>query len=122
MLEIIGHIILFTLMSIVVGLFAYSFKELITTRPFFKINAYGDKVWFNSKCQIHREDGPAVEYADGRKDWYKNDKRHRTDGPAVEWLDGYTLWYIDGKNITKEEFLDRYRLKKKDSNNNKDGK
>ena len=34
--------------------------------------------------KLHREDGPAVEYANGDKAWYLNGKRHRTDGPAVE--------------------------------------
>ena len=32
----------------------------------------GDKYWYrNGKC--HREDGPAVEYANGTKFWYLND-------------------------------------------------
>src|SRR5271169_2260584 len=44
----------------------------------------------------HRIDGPAVEWADGEKDWYVDNKRHRTDGPAIEWADGGKMWYIDG--------------------------
>ena len=36
----------------------------------------------------HREDGPAVEYADGSKEWYLNGKLHREDGPACEYADG----------------------------------
>lgn len=50
------------------------------------------------KCTIlHREDGPAIEYADGDKAWYLNGKMHRTDGPAVEYTSGTECWYIDGK-------------------------
>ena len=41
------------------------------------------KEWYLNGL-LHREDGPAVEYADGDKYWYLNDKRHREDGPAVE--------------------------------------
>lgn len=38
----------------------------------------------NEKGERHREDGPAVEYADGSKYWYQNGELHREDGPAIE--------------------------------------
>ncbi len=28
--------------------------------------------WFNDKDQLHREDGPAQEYANGEKSWWLN--------------------------------------------------
>ena len=44
-----------------------------------------ERIWYiNGKR--HREDGPAIEYADGTKKWYLNDQRHREDGPACEWV------------------------------------
>ena len=61
-----------------------------------KIDEDGDKYWY-FKRKLHREDGPAVEYADGDKAWYINGKRHREDGPAFECADGYKAWYINGK-------------------------
>ena len=45
----------------------------------------------------HRTDGPAVEYADGSKEWYLNGDLHRTDGYAVEYVSGSKLWYLNGK-------------------------
>ena len=64
--------------------------------------ADGTKFWYlNGKR--HREDGPAVEYADGTKCWYLNDELHREDGPAIEWPNGYKFWYLDGKEVTEEE-------------------
>ena len=36
--------------------------------------------------ELHRTDGPAVEYANGNKYWYLNGKFHRTDGPALNML------------------------------------
>ena len=54
---------------------------------------YKDK----DKTILHREDGPAIEHADGSKLWYVDDKRHRTDGPAVEWADGSKVWHVNGK-------------------------
>ena len=50
----------------------------------------------NEKGQYHREDGPAVEYTDGTKEWYIKGMLHRTDGPAIEWADGTKKWYIKG--------------------------
>ncbi|MFO0190304.1 MAG: hypothetical protein ACK54F_03540 [Planctomycetia bacterium] len=61
------------------------------------IDEYGTKRYFNEQGQLHRTDGPAVEYADGTKAWYVNDKLHRTDGPAYEWADGSKSWYVNGK-------------------------
>ncbi|MDV7396463.1 hypothetical protein RZS08_34025, partial [Arthrospira platensis SPKY1] len=49
--------------------------------------------WVNGK--LHREDGPAIEYADGGKVWYKNNKLHRHDGPAVEYASGNKQWFVN---------------------------
>jgi hypothetical protein len=80
-----------------------SFKEYTV-----KVYEDGGKFWFlNGK--LHREDGPAVEYANGDKFWYINDKRHREDGPAVELANGRKYWYLNGKELTEKEFLSRKR-------------
>jgi len=47
----------------------------------------------------HRKDGPAIEKANGHKEWYINDELHRDDGPAVEWSDGTKEWYKNGKQV-----------------------
>ena len=43
----------------------------------------GGVILGNDKC--HREDGPAIEGANGSKYWYLNGKLHREDGPAIEY-------------------------------------
>src|SRR5271166_3127075 len=68
-----------------------------------KVYTHGDKCWFlNGK--LHREDGPACEFANGTKHWYLNGKQHREDGPATEWPDGSKRWYLNGKELTEKEF------------------
>jgi len=59
--------------------------------------------WRNGSDQLHRIDGPAVEYNSGTKYWYVNGQLHRIDGPAIEWSDGTKSWYVNGKRI--EEYL-----------------
>jgi len=55
-----------------------------------------DKIqrWFANGV-LHREDGPAVEYADGTKFWYRDGKYHREDGPAIVW----PSWYVHGERL-----------------------
>ena len=55
--------------------------------------------------KLHREDGPAIEYANGDRYWYFNGQLHREDGAAVEYADGGRCWYLNGEEYTKEEFL-----------------
>ena len=52
----------------------------------------------------HREDGPAAEWANGDRIWWRHDKIHRTDGPAVELANGYKSWYINGEEYSEEEY------------------
>jgi phage terminase Nu1 subunit (DNA packaging protein) len=65
--------------------------------------ADGDKAWYINGEQ-HRENGPAFESVNGYKAWYINGKQHREDGPAMECADGYKEWYIHGKKLTQEQF------------------
>ena len=65
--------------------------------------ADGNKFWYRND-QRHREDGPAIEYADGTKFWYRNGQLHREDGPAIEYVNGRKYWYINGENLTEAEF------------------
>ena len=44
---------------------------------------------------LHRDNGPAVEFAEGDKWWYKNGLLHRTDGPAVEYPIELKFWYLN---------------------------
>jgi len=68
--------------------------------------ASGTKEWYLDG-KLHREDGPAIESADGDKFWYLEGKFHREDGPAVEYADGSKRWYLDGKQLTEAEFMAR---------------
>ena len=68
----------------------------------------------NSWClngHLHREGGPAVEYADGDKYWYLNGQWHREDGPAIECANGDKEWYLDGQRLAEKEFNARTKAK-----------
>ena len=65
--------------------------------------AGGTKEWWINGNR-HREDGPAIEYADGCKSWWINGHRHREDGPACEYADGTKEWWINSKLLSEAEF------------------
>lgn len=54
--------------------------------------------------QLHRDDGPAVESANGSKEWWQDGKRSRVDGPAVELANGTKEWWIAGQRLLEEQF------------------
>lgn len=60
-------------------------------------NEYG-KIWKNEKGEIHREDGPAVEWPDGDWWWYLNGKCHRICGPC-DWFRGEYYWWVNGESV-----------------------
>jgi hypothetical protein len=62
-----------------------------------EIDKWGDKIWRNSNRDLHRTDGPAIEYSNGGKEWRVGGKCHRTDGPAIEYSNGSKEWWVDGK-------------------------
>jgi hypothetical protein len=37
--------------------------------------------------------------------WYLNDNVHREDGPAIECAEGYKEWWLNGKAYTEQEFI-----------------
>jgi len=77
--------------------------------------ADGDKeYWING--ERHREDGPAVECTNGHKEYWINGKRHREDGPAIEYADGDKEYWINGKRHREDgpaiEYLNLQMAKK----------
>jgi hypothetical protein len=68
--------------------------------------ANGYKEWWVDG-QLHRTDGPAIEGADGHKSWWVDGRLHRTDGPAIEGSGGTKAWYLNGQQLTFAEWLDR---------------
>jgi hypothetical protein len=53
---------------------------------------YKDTIGYCGR-NIHRTDGPAIEYSNGTVYWIVNNKIHRTTGPAVSVANGKELWY-----------------------------
>lgn len=58
---------------------------------------HGDRIEYlrESDGFRHREDGPAVIWADGRWSWWLNGRLHCQDGPAW-YCDGSEIWFLNG--------------------------
>lgn len=64
------------------------------------------QIQFKSKetQKIHRDDGPAIVYTDGRFSYWLRGKRHREDGPAEISYNGKEYYYLNGKELSKTDF------------------
>ena len=47
----------------------------------------------------------------GHKYWYRDGGLHREDGPAIEYLDGRHRWFLDGMEYPKHEYWYRYNTR-----------
>lgn len=66
----------------------------------------GRKIWYQNGL-VHRDDGAALIYVNGGKEWYIHGKRHRVDGPAVDTFSAsghVQRWFIQGDEYTEEQF------------------
>lgn len=43
--------------------------------------------------------GKMLETENGDKAWILDTELHRIDGPSIEWANGYRTWYVAGKWI-----------------------
>ena len=67
-----------------------------TPHPPLVVDAVGTRRYCDSFGNLHREDGPAVEYANGNKEWCINGMYHREDGPAIDRV-AHREWWIQGR-------------------------
>ena len=63
----------------------------------YKVDQDGHQFWFQSG-ELHREDGPAIIWANGDQEWWINGKCHRKDGPAIIREDGSEEWCLNGES------------------------
>jgi hypothetical protein len=71
------------------------------------IHRNGD-FWRYLNGKLHREDGPAVIFADqGYKAWWVHDVRHREDGPALIHTNGANEWWLHGKPLSFDDWLEQ---------------
>ena len=55
----------------------------------------GTEKFLDEEGRLHRDDGPAVRYSNGDKEWYKHGDRHREGAPAVITANS-EQWYVNG--------------------------
>lgn len=69
------------------------------------VNINNVQTWFkNGKC--HNDDGPAVIYVNGTKNWQQNGEYYReNDLPHIEHANGEKYWWCNGWHKTLEEYL-----------------
>jgi hypothetical protein len=66
------------------------------------------EVWVDKNNFIHRENEYAYICYTGDKVWFQHGRKHRTNGPAVEYINGKGEWFINGKLLS----IDKVKLLK----------
>ena len=67
--------------------------------------SHGDAYWLNDDGEFHRENGPAIEMADGTTIWMLRNKLHREDGPALIMpTKRISYWYVNNEQYKTETF------------------
>ena len=79
-------------------------KKTETETELTMVDEYGSKFSFLNG-DLHREDGPSIETANGTKLWYINGKLHREDGPAIEEADGDNEYWLNGVRDKDQEII-----------------
>lgn len=86
------------------------------------VKCWSETYWLLKNRIIHKDDGPAIIYDDGRSQiWYCNNQKHRVDGPAgifknsFKKKDYYEFW-IFGKEYREQDYWNHplvveYKLK-----------
>lgn len=62
---------------------------------------WGNKCWYRMGV-LHRDNAPAVQWANGGDSWYHKGRLHRADGPAINRA-GCTSWFVHGREVSAEE-------------------
>jgi len=59
-------------------------------------NQYQKYCWYiKGTTRLHNEGEPAIHFENGDKVWHQHNKIHRLDGPAIEYVNGRKEYYID---------------------------
>jgi len=64
------------------------------------------KNYLNLSEKVKNNGSFCVFYELGGKDYYVNGKKHRENGPAVEYYNGIKDWYLNGLFYPFEEWLE----------------
>ncbi len=67
--------------------------------------------YFNNNLKWYRLDGPGYENLYGDKLWFKDGALHREGGPAIEWCDGNKFYYLNNKIYSEKEYWEIIRFK-----------
>jgi hypothetical protein len=55
-------------------------------KPYVYIDRTGNKIYRNESGKLHRLDGPAIEYSNGDKEWFKNARKFESKHTFFEAL------------------------------------
>jgi hypothetical protein len=80
----------------------YSTSRSLLTSKGGTVQLDGSIEWHDAQGRLHRTNGPARVFSNGRREWFRHGYLHRKGGPAVIELDGRRIWFQEGEKIREE--------------------
>jgi hypothetical protein len=95
------------------------FDEAIKEGDGYVYREDGEEYHYNTNHQLHRENAPAIIRRINlnpsiHKEYWVSGERHRENGAAIEYADGLKDWFYRGKHIdcqSQEQFEKIIRIK-----------
>jgi hypothetical protein len=76
-----------------------------------------NKFSYDDDGKFHSKDNqPAIHYSNGNRFWFSHGVLHREDGPAIKWCDGRDEYYLKGVKYSEEDY---YSIVENDTQINK---
>ena len=72
-------------------------------KPTKTVNLFGT-IKYRLDGKLHRDDGPAVMFAEGGLVWHNHGSYHRLDGPSII-AESQLWWYLYGYAYTREDYI-----------------
>ncbi len=64
---------------------------------------YWQRVYYNNSLKLHSLDNPSI-CNTNQKFFYKDGNFHRENGPAIDYGNGYKNYYLNGKYYEEKEY------------------
>ena len=93
-------------------------EEMGENIPWYAIDGHhirddGEERWYKDGM-LHRDNGPAIIWANGTEGWFQYDMHHREDGPAIVSTVNEHEYYIYDRLCSFKKWANHFKISEKE--------